>query len=87
MKISDVPWEDLRVGLAVETKSPTDHFRGVIAVIDAPMIWIAWDDGNRQSYNRSVLNFVTLLSQEERVPEFDTCRILSERDIPDAEGE
>lgn len=87
MKLSSVPWDNLRPGLVVTTESPTDHFRGVIALIDAPLIWIAWDDGNRQSYNKAVLGFVTLLDEDTAAPQIDPSELLREREVPDAEGE
>lgn len=63
MRLSEVPWSDLRVGQKVQLglKPPLD---GVIVRLErAPMIWISWDDGNRHEYIQSILGHVEVLDE------------------------
>lgn len=88
MKLSEVPWEHLRRGQIVETKSVSDHFRGHISRLDnAPMIWISWDDGNNCEYNQSILSHVELMDEVRQSVELDTDQVLADREFVDAEGE
>jgi hypothetical protein len=88
MYVSEIPWEDLIVGQVVFVASKTDTMRGVVAKLDEkPMIWIAWNDGNRQEYHQSVLHTVELVDEQEYVPNFNPNLVLFVRDIVDPEGE
>ena len=88
MKLSEVPWEQLRLGQIVETKSVSDRFRGHISRLDrSPMVWISWDDGNNCEYTQSILSHVDLLPEFRKSVELDTDQVLADRAFVDAEGE
>lgn len=83
MRLTEVSWSKLQVGQKVRLDIPLD---GVISRLDRePMIWISWEDGNRNEYHQSVLGHVTVL--DERAAAHSNFEHADQSVWTDSEGE
>lgn len=81
MNITEALWSELYVGRRVKIEGRDHTFTGVISLLeDEPMVWISWDDGNKNAYNKSQLFGVILLDETGAVSEIDTETFLAERE-------
>lgn len=80
-KITEVPWSELFVGRRVKIDGQGHTFTGVIARLEQePIVWITWDDGNKNAYNQSQLFNVMVLDEVGAASDFDAEQFLAERE-------